>query len=139
MAKLKTQKTDASVQTYLNSIKLNERREDCTALHQLMKEVTDEPGSMWGEDIVGYGSYHYVYDSGREGDWMLTGFSSRKNSISVYLMSGFQEFEEELSRLGKHKTGKSCLYIQKLEDIDIKVLESMIRTSIKIINKRYKR
>lgn len=138
MADLKTQKTGASVQSYLNALEPPQRKKDCQRIHAIMQEVSGFDGSMWGTDIVGYGSYHYIYDSGREGDWMLTGFSNRKQSISIYLMSGFDVLNDQLQKLGKYKTGKSCLYIQKLDDIDTLILKEMIRTSINIITNRYK-
>jgi hypothetical protein len=91
---------------------------------------------MWGPSIIGFGSYHYKYASGREGDWFLTGFSPRKQNLSIYIMSGFNRYEEILSRLGKFKTGKSCLYINKLEDIDVKVLEKLIISSVNFLRSK---
>ena len=90
MAELKTKKNDKSVQAYLDAIDNEERRQDCSQIHEMMQTITGHPGSMWGDSIVGYGSYHYKYESGREGDWFLTGFSSRKQNISLYIMSGFE-------------------------------------------------
>lgn len=105
MAELKTKKNDESVQAYLDAIENEERQQDCQRIHEMMQHITGHPGSMWGESIVGYGSYHYKYESGREGDWFLSGFSNRKQSISLYIMSGFSRYEELLDQLGKHKTG----------------------------------
>ncbi|RLD23171.1 MAG: DUF1801 domain-containing protein [Bacteroidetes bacterium] len=137
MAELKTKLNDGSVEDFINSVENEQKREDSFKLLKMMEEITGEPGKMWGTAIVGFGSYHYVYASGREGDWMLTGFSPRKSSISLYLMAGFDELEDELSSLGKHKVGKGCLYINKLSDIDEKVLRGMIKKSNKIMRKRY--
>ncbi len=130
MADLKTQKNDASVVAFLNSIENETRKKDAFALLKLMKKVTKSEPSMWGTSIVGFGDYHYKYGSGREGDWFLTGFSPRKQSLSIYIMSGFSRFKEILSRLGKHKTGKGCLYINKLEDINMDVLHELIESSM---------
>jgi len=137
MAELKTKLNDGSVEDFINSVENEQKREDSFKLLKMMEEITGEPGKMWGTAIVGFGSYHYVYASGREGDWMLTGFSPRKSSISLYLMAGFDELEDELSSLGKHKVGKGCLYINKLSDIDEKVLRGMIKKLNKIMRKRY--
>ncbi|SMO54691.1 DUF1801 domain-containing protein [Gracilimonas mengyeensis] len=138
MATLKTQPTDQLVEDYLGSIKDELRAKDCRSIHQIMQEVSGAPGTMWGANIVGYGSYHYKYESGREGDWMLVGFSNRKRYISLYIMSGFDAFDSLLGQLGKHKTGKSCLYINKLKDIEESVLREMIASSIEKIKQRYK-
>lgn len=137
MAKLKTKKNNASVQKYLDAIDNTQRKKDCLKIHELMKKVSGHEGSMWGESIVGYGSYHYKYDSGREGDWFLAGFSNRKQSISIYIMSGFSRYDDLLANLGKHKTGKSCLYINKLDDIDESILQEIIETSIEFIQQKY--
>jgi hypothetical protein len=104
-----------------------------------MEEVTGEKGKMWGPSIVGFGTYHYVYDSGQSGDWMLAGFSPRKQALTIYMMAGNHHFDEELKVLGKHKLGKSCLYIKKLEDIDEALLRKMIAKSIALLQKRYKK
>lgn len=138
MADLKTKPTDQKVEDYLNAITHEQRAKDCREIHRIMQEVTGAPGTMWGTSIIGYGSYHYKYESGREGDWMLVGFSNRKQSISLYIMSGFKNYEDLLSRLGKYKTGKSCLYINKLEDIDVDILQEMIASSIKKVQQKYK-
>ncbi|MDR9418020.1 DUF1801 domain-containing protein [Gracilimonas sp.] len=138
MADLKTKKNNASVESYLNNIDDPQRAKDCRKIYQMMKEVTGEEGNMWGDSIMGFGSYHYKYESGREGDWFLAGFSNRKNSISVYIMSGFSDYDSLLSELGKHKTGKSCLYINKLDDINEDILYQLIESSVKEMKQKYK-
>ncbi len=130
MAENKTKPSDASVEAYLAAIEDEARREDCRALVKLMSRVSKEPPKMWGASIVGFGSYHYKYASGREGDACRTGFSSRKGDISVYLMTGFEGQAELLARLGKHKMGKACLSIRKLSDVDSKILEQLIAGSM---------
>jgi hypothetical protein len=130
MAENKTKTTEASVESYLSGIEDKSRRKDCEALAKLMTKATKEHPKMWGTSIVGFGSYHYKYESGREGDSCLTGFASRKGDISVYLVASFPGQEELLSKLGKHKMGKGCLYIRKLSDIDLRVLEQLIVGSV---------
>jgi hypothetical protein len=97
---------------------------------ELLKEVTGKPPEMWGDSIIGFGTYHYRYASGREGDWMLTGFSPRKQNITLYIMAGFDEYAGLLERLGKHSIGKSCLYIKRIEDIDLDTLRELVRLSV---------
>jgi len=138
MAELKTKLNDGNVEDFLNAVKDEQKRADSYKLLKMMEKISGEPAKMWGDAIVGFGSYHYIYASGREGDWMLTGFSPRKANISVYLMAGFDELGDELSVLGKHKSSKGCLYVKKLSDIDEKVLRKMIKKSIGIMRKRYK-
>lgn len=128
---------DASVQQYLDAIDDPQRKNDCLEIHKLMQNVSGHEGSMWGDSMVGYGSYHYKYESGREGDWFLAGFANRKQSISIYIMSGFSRSDDLLANLGKHKTGKSCLYINKLDDIDEEILKEMIQSSIEFIQQKY--
>ncbi|MEA3335406.1 MAG: DUF1801 domain-containing protein [Chloroflexota bacterium] len=130
MAELKTQKNDASVEDFLNSVPQEKKREDSFAIMELLREVTGEEPSMWGSNIVGFGSYHYRYASGREGDWFLVGFSPRKQNLTLYIMSGFDDYDALLADLGRHKTGKSCLYINKLDDVDIPTLRELIRQSV---------
>jgi hypothetical protein len=137
MAELKTKKNDGSISEYLQAIEDPERKADCQNIYDLMAEITGDDGSLWGDSIVGFGSYHYKYDSGREGDWFITGFSNRKQQISLYIMSGFKRYEELMSNLGKHKTGKSCLYVKRLSDIDLDILEDLIRASVEFMNKKY--
>ncbi len=126
----KTVETEASVSDYLMAINDEKRRHDSAAIIDLMKEQSGHEPKMWGPAIVGFGSYHYKYDSGREGDAPLIGFASRANAISLYLGSSFDNREELLSKFGKHKTGKGCIYIQKLEDIDLGVLGEMVVKSL---------
>ncbi len=130
MSDLKTKPTNASVDEFLNSVEHPQRREDGFELLRMMKEITKEEPTMWGPSIVGFGSYHYKYESGREGEMPITGFSPRKKSLTVYIMSGFEKYQHLLEKLGKHKTGKSCLYINKLEDVDRVVLKDIIRKSV---------
>jgi hypothetical protein len=137
MAELKTKPNDKDIVAFLNSIENEQRRSDCFAVLKLMSEITKEEPKMWGETIVGFGVYHYKYASGREGDWFLTGFSPRKQNLTIYIISGFNEYEELMNRLGKFKTGSSCLYINKLADIDLKVLTTLIKSSIKYLKSKY--
>jgi|AntRauTorcE11897_2_1112592.scaffolds.fasta_scaffold13748_2 hypothetical protein len=131
MAQNKTQKTEQSVEGFLNSIDHETRKKDGFELLKMMSDITGEPAKMWGTSIIGFGDYHYKYESGREGDFFIVGFSPRKQSMSLYLMTGFDGYQEMLSKIGKHKTGKSCLYINKLEDIDREALRDLINTSYK--------
>src|SRR5262249_19109560 len=126
MAENKTKQTEASVDSYLAAIKDEARRTDCKALAKLMAKATKQPPKMWGSSIVGFGSYHYKYESGREGDICLVGFSSRKSEISVYGLNAAPSHAKLMAKLGKHKAGKGCLYIKKLSDIDLKVLEKLV-------------
>lgn len=131
MAKLKTQPTEASVDSFLNGIADVQQRADAFRMLEIMKEITGKPPKMWGSTMVGFGEYHYVYPSGHEGDTFLTGFSPRKGALTVYFMAGLQErFAAQLQKLGKFKTGKGCLYIKKLEDVDHAVLRDMIRSNV---------
>lgn len=130
MTKLKTIPTDASVSDYLNAVKDGQVRQDCQVILDIMQEATHARPQMWGDSIVGFGTYHYCYGSGREGDWMLTGFSARKQNITLYIMSGFDMYQELLARLGKHSLGKSCLYIKKLADVNLPTLKKLIQASV---------
>jgi hypothetical protein len=129
MTELKTQKNDASVEEFIDSVDNEKKRQDSYAILELMKDVTGEEPAMWGTSIVGFGSYHYKYASGREGDWFLVGFSPRKQNLTLYIMSGFDEYESLLEDLGKYKTGKSCLHINKLEDVDLSTLRELVEKS----------
>lgn len=129
MAELKTKPNPTSVKKFIDAIEDPARRKDARAVAKMMEEITGEKPRMWGESIVGFGSYHYVYDSGREGDWMVTGFSSRKSSLTLYIMAGFDRYDELMKKLGKFKTGKSCLYIKRLDDVDQDVLRELISES----------
>lgn len=137
MAENKTKVTEASVESYLAAIADEARRKDCERLAALMAKVTKHAPKMWGPSIVGYGSYHYRYESGREGDMCLAGFSSRKGDITVYLATSFPGREELLSRLGKHKTGKACLYFRKLGDVDLDLLGQLVAGSVEEIIRRH--
>lgn len=130
MAANKTKPTEASVESYLSAIEDEGRRKDCEALARLMTRATKEKPKMWGSSIVGFGSYHYKYESGREGDSCLTGFSSRAGDISIYLVASFPGREKLLAKLGKHKMGKGCLYVRKLSDVDSKVLEQLVAGAV---------
>lgn len=127
MSTLKTQKNDKDVQQFIESIENKRRREDSLVLLKLFKEVTGAEPAMWGESIVGYGACHYTLKSGEKMDWFVSGFSPRKQSLSLYIMSGFDAYSQQLEALGKHKLGKGCLYINKLQDIDLEVLRELIR------------
>jgi hypothetical protein len=129
MAELKTKKNDADVMEFLNAVEHDKRREDSFKALDLMKSITGEEPSMWGDSIVGFGSYHYKYASGREGDWFKAGFSPRKQALSLYLNACFGGREELVGKLGKVKQGAGCIYVKKLEDIDLGVLEQLIRQS----------
>ena len=129
MAELKTKQNDQNVEAFLNSVEDERKRQDSFIILELMKEATGEQPKMWGDSIIGFGNYHYRYGSGREGDWFLTGFSPRKQNLTLYIMSGFQEYDELLMRLGKYKTGKACLYINTVADIDLPTLKELVRQS----------
>ncbi len=133
MTELKTRPNDKNVKEFLNNVENKRRREDGFKILKLMQEVTQEPPIMWGDSIVGFGSYHYEYASGREADWLAIGFSPRKQSLTVYIMDGFEKYSELLQKLGKHKTGKSCLYINKLDDVNISVLKELMIESVKYV------
>jgi len=138
MAELKTQKNDASIQDFLAKIDNEQKRKDSKELLKIFSEVTDEKPTMWGDSIIGFGEYHYKYESGQEGDWPITGFSPRKQSISIYIMPGFSNYKEILNDLGKHKTSKgSCLYINKLADINTKALKKLIKKSVTDMKEKY--
>lgn len=137
MAELKTKQTEASVEEYLDTIEDPRRRADCAAISALMKRVTKFEPKMWGPSIVGFGSYHYRYVTGHEGDACLAGFSFRRPEIVVYIADGFESREELLQQIGKHRTGKVCLYIKRLSDIDVGVLEKLVKASVAEVRKRY--
>jgi hypothetical protein len=126
----KTQPTQASVAAFIAAIPEPERRADCETLARLMQAVVGEPPVMWGSAIVGFGAYRYQYASGTQGDWPLVAFSPRKGDLSVYLMPGFEVLAPQLQKLGRHKTGKACLYLRKLADVDPAVLRKMIEISV---------
>ena len=128
---LKTIVNDASVEGFLNSVTDEQKRQDCFEILGMMEQVTKEAPKMWGSSIVGFGSYHYKGASGREGDWMLTGFSPRKANLTLYILGGFESSQDLLNKLGKHKTSVGCLYIKKLEDVDKEVLKELVAKSVK--------
>jgi hypothetical protein len=139
MAEPKTQPTTQSVASYLDAIEDDVRRKDCKALHAMMKRATGCAPKMWGEAIVGYDSYRMTYANGKTGDWPVVGFSARRGPISVYLMAGYDGAEDLLAKLGKHKIGKACLYIHKLAEVQLPVLEQMIERSVAQMRQRHPR
>ncbi len=130
MAELKTKQNDGDVIAFISSVQDEQKRRDSLKILDLMKEVTQEEPKMWGDSIIGFGNYHYKYASGREGDWLLTGFSPRKQNLSLYIMSGFDSYPDLLHKLGKYKTGAACLYIKRIADIDLDVLKELVRRSV---------
>lgn len=130
MAELKTKPTTASVTKFLNGVSDKTRRDDCFAVLEIMREVTKEEPEMWGSSIIGFGRHRYKYESGREGEWPIAAFSPRKGDLTLYFTPGF-DATPEMERLGKYKTGKSCLYIKKLDDVDPKVLKQLVTKSVK--------
>lgn len=137
MAELKTKPSDADVAQFLAGVPDEQKRADSDVLMAIMKKVTGEEARMWGGSIIGFGSYHYRYKSGRSGDWMTTGFSPRKTALTVYIMQGFSDHEDLMKQLGRYKTGRSCLYIKRLSDVDLNVLEELIERSYRYISKNY--
>lgn len=137
MAQNKTQPTKVKVSEFIAGIEDKVKRADCRELMKLMSAVTGNRAKMWGPSIVGYGKYHYKYESGREGDFFLTGFSPRKQALSIYIVSGFNINPGLMEKLGKYKTGKSCLYVKKLDDIDRAVLGQLVEESVAHIRKKY--
>ena len=135
MSANKTRPTGTSVAEFLDAVAQPTRRADGLALDAMFREVTGWQPRMWGPTIVGYGSYHYKYDSGREDDFLATGFSPRKANLVLYIMPGYQDYGALLADLGKHKLGKSCLYVNKLADVDIDVLKRLIRTGLDDLGK----
>ena len=137
MADNKTKVTSASVTEFIKSIDDKQKRGDARKVAGMMRRATGKRAKMWGPSIVGYGTYHYKYDSGREGDFLMTGFSPRKQALTVYVVPGFKHFAPLMSKLGKYKTGKSCLYIKRLTDIDEIILERLIEHSVKYMREHY--
>ncbi|TCL08420.1 uncharacterized protein DUF1801 [Shimia isoporae] len=133
----KTVPTGQDVPAFLATIEPARRRDDGLALLDLFGRVTGFEAKMWGPSIVGFGRYHYRYESGRTGDFLATGFSPRKANLSIYIMPGYQDYSDILDRLGKHKMGKSCLYINKLADVNMEVLEELIRTGLRDLNAKW--
>ena len=139
MAELKTKQTIESVENFLKNIADEQRRKDCFRLVEIMKAATKAEPAMWGTSIVGFGSYQYAYKSGRSLEWFLTGFSPRKQDLTLYLMGGLGRYPALMKKLGKHKTGKSCLYIKKLEDVDLPTLKELIKHSLADLAKMSKK
>jgi len=137
MAELKTRPTRASVTAFLDGIGDERRRADCKALVKIMRRATGARPVMWGSSIVGFGRYRYRYESGREGDWFLTGFSPRKQALTIYVMAGFKRYGALMRKLGRHRTGSSCLYLRSLEDVDLDVLEALITESVRHLQRTY--
>ena len=137
MAQNKTMATGADVMAFLEAVEPTRKRADALRLDAIFREVTGVGPVMWGPTMVGYGRYHYVYPTGREGDFLATGFSPRKTALSIYIMPGYADFGGILGRLGKHKTGKSCLYVNKLSDIDEDVLRELIAAGLKDLDARW--
>ena len=135
MTEAKTRPTKVKVEDFLNAVEHPTRKKDGFELLRIMKEITKKKAIMWGPSVVGFGTYHYKYKTGREGDMPLVGFSPRKQSLSVYIMPGFDEYKDLLGKLGKHKTGKACLYINKLADVDISILRKIIKKSVEALLK----
>lgn len=137
MKENKTQKTNENVEWFLSAVDNEQKRNDSYTLLRLMQEITGEFPHLWGKSIVGFGEYHYIYKSGREGDWFLTGFSPRKQALSLYLMCDLSHDGLDFKGLGKYKKSKGCLYIKRLSDVDLEVLKRIIEDSIKIIKEKY--
>jgi hypothetical protein len=137
MAEMKTRATDGDVGSFLTAVSDEARREDCFRVLEIMKSVTGDEPKLWGAGMVGFGSCHYRYDSGREGDWFVTGFSPRKANLTLYIMAGFDRYAELLERLGKFKTGKSCLYVKTFADVDEAVLTELIAASVEHMKRTY--
>ena len=131
MTELKTKLNDASVDKFIKSVKDEQTPADCFLIMEIMKKVTKAEPKMWGTSIIGFGNYHYKYESGREGDWFITGFSPRKQNLTLYTVGGFNGQPELMEKLGKHSTGKGCLYIKKLADVDTKVLKELVTRSVR--------
>ena len=137
MSENKTQANDSDVMAFLNAVEPEKKRQDALIIKELMEEVTGEPATMWGTSIVGFGSYHYRYETGREGDMPIVGFSPRKQAITLYIMGGFENYENLLGKLGKHTIGKSCLYIKKLDDVDKDVLRQLVKQSVAYMREKH--
>ena len=135
MAELKTKPTGASVEKFLNKVADETRREDCFTVARMMEEITGSKPQMWGESIVGFGSYHYKYASGQEGDWPLAAFAPRKNELTVYIMPGFEQYKDLMGQLGKYRNARSCLYVKRLSDVHLPTLKKLIRESVKTMKK----
>ncbi|MFO7632659.1 MAG: DUF1801 domain-containing protein [Caldilinea sp.] len=130
MAELKTKENDQSVDAFLATVEDPRKREDCHTLINIMQAAAGEEPRMWGDAIVGFGRYRYKYATGRTGEWLLVGFSPRKQNLTLYIMAGFDQYDDLLAKLGKHTTGKSCLYVKRLSDLDMAVLKMLVEASV---------
>jgi hypothetical protein len=137
MPENKTKQTNVNVDKFLEGVD-EKKRSDSYAIIDMMKKITKEEPKMWGPTMIGFGSYHYKYESGREGDIFITGFSPRKPNLVLYIMSGFKSYTGLMKKLGKHKTGGGCLYVKKLEDIDMSALKELVKESVKFVKEKYK-
>ena len=137
MAEPKTRPTDARVEDFLAAVPDERRRADCQVVLEMMRRVTGEPPVMWGPSIVGFGAYRYAYANGRSLEWPVTGFSPRKQDLTLYIMPGFERFKDLMARLGKHRTGKSCLYLKRLSDVDLGALEELVAASVARVRAKY--
>ena len=138
MAELKTKENTASVKLLIDSLEDKSRKKDCLLTKKMMQDITGKRARMWGDSIVGFGRYHYKYASGRKGGYFVTGFSPRKQNFTIYIMPGYSDYQYLLKKIGKHKLGKSCLYVKSLDDIDLDVLKELISTSIDETKSLYK-
>ena len=136
-AELKTKKNSGSVKEFIDSVEDETKRKDCKEIAKMMRKATGKNAKMWGDSIVGFDEYHYKYESGREGDWFRVGFAPRKQNLTVYIMDGFEKYDKLLKKLGKYKTGKSCLLMKSLSDVDKNVLQELIDKSVDYFNKKY--
>ncbi len=137
MAENKTKPTNASVRDFIAQIESEQKRKDTQVLIELFEKITGAKAVLWGPSIIGFGQYHYKYESGREGDFMLVGFSPRKANLSLYIMAGFSKYDHYLEKLGKFKRSKACLYIKRLSDIDFSVLSDLVEDSVKTMREKY--
>lgn len=134
----KTKLTTASVESFLQKVKDKKRYQDCLSVMEMMKKATDEVPKMWGESLVGFGTYRYAYKTGKQGDWPIIAFSPRAKNLTIYIMPGFDRYNDLMKKLGKFKTGSSCLYLNKLEDVDLEVLKQLIKESVGFMREKYK-
>ena len=137
MSEAKTKKTAKSVDTFIEGVE-PERQEDCRIILEMMRDITGEEPAIWGTSIIGFGRYHYKYASGHEGDSFLTGYSPRKQALTIYIMTGFSQYQALLDKLGRYKTGKSCLYLKKLADVDLAILRKLVQESVATMTRKYK-
>lgn len=137
MAEQKTRPSEASVAAFLDGIPDEIRRQECKTVSRIMQRITKSKPVLWGTGMVGFGSYRYTYASGHSGEWPVTGFAPRKRELTIYLMCGFDDLGGLLAKLGRHKIGKSCLYIAKLAEVDLKVLEALIAASVEQLRQKY--